>query len=29
MLDTGVYATLDDLAKAKSVNATYISRILR
>ena len=29
MLDTGVYATLEDLAKAKGVNATYVSRILR
>jgi len=28
-LDTGVHATLDDLAKAKGVNATYVSRILR
>jgi hypothetical protein len=24
-----VHATLDDLAKAKGVNATYVSRILR
>ena len=29
MLDTGVHATLKDLAKAKDVNATYVSRILR
>ena len=29
MLDTGVYATLEDLARAKGVNATYVSRILR
>jgi hypothetical protein len=28
-LDTGVHATLEDLARAKSVNATYVSRILR
>ena len=29
MLDTGVHATLEDVARAKSVNSTYVSRILR
>jgi hypothetical protein len=29
MLDEGVHATLVDLAKAKGVHATYVSRILR
>ena len=29
MLDEGVHATLDDLARAKGVSATYVSRILR
>ena len=29
MLDTGVHATLEDLARAKGVNATYVSGILR
>jgi hypothetical protein len=29
MLDTGVYTTLDDLARAKGVHATYVSRVLR
>jgi hypothetical protein len=29
MLDEGVYGTLDDLARAKGVHATYASRILR
>ena len=29
MLDEGVYATLEDLARAKGVNATYVSRVLR
>jgi hypothetical protein len=29
MLDTGVHATLQDLAKAKGVHATYVSRVLR
>ena len=29
MLDKGVHATLEDLARAKGVNATYVSRILR
>ena len=29
MLDTGVYATLEELARAKGVNASYVSRILR
>ena len=29
MLDEGLHATLEDLAKAKGVNATYLSRILR
>jgi hypothetical protein len=29
MLDTGVHATLEDLARAKGVNATYVSRMLR
>jgi hypothetical protein len=28
-LDEGVHATLDDLARAKGVNATYVSRVLR
>jgi hypothetical protein len=28
-LDEGVYGTLEDLARAKGVNATYVSRILR
>jgi hypothetical protein len=28
MLDTGVYSTLQHLASAKGVNATYLSRIL-
>ena len=28
MLDTGVHATLEDLARAKGV-ATYVSRVLR
>ena len=28
-LDTGVHATIEDLARAKGVNATYVSRILR
>jgi len=27
--DEGVYATLEDLARARAVNATYVSRILR
>ena len=26
MLDEGVHATLEDLARAKGVNATYVSR---
>ena len=26
---TGVHATLEDLARAKGVNATYVSRVLR
>jgi hypothetical protein len=29
MLDEGVHATLDDLARAKAVHATYVSRVLR
>ena len=29
MLDTGEYATLEDLARAKGVNVTYVSRVLR
>jgi hypothetical protein len=29
MLDTGEYATLEDLARAKRVHATYVSRVLR
>ena len=29
VLDTGVYATLEELAKAKGVHATYVSRVLR
>ena len=29
MLDEGVHATLEDLARAKGVKATYVSRILR
>ena len=29
MLDTGEYATLEDLARAKGVNVTYVSRFLR
>jgi hypothetical protein len=29
MLDTGEYATLEELARAKGVHATYVSRILR
>jgi hypothetical protein len=29
MLDEGAHATLDDLAKARPVSATYVSRILR
>ena len=29
MLDTGVHATLEDLARAKGVAPTYVSRILR
>ena len=29
MLDEGVHATLEDLARAKGVNATYVSRMLR
>jgi len=29
MLDTGVYATLDDLARAKGVAPSYASRVLR
>ena len=28
MLDTGVHATLEDLAQAKGVHATYVSRML-
>jgi hypothetical protein len=29
MLDEGAYGTLEDLARAKSVHATYVSRLLR
>ena len=29
MLDDGVHATLEDLARAKGVHATYVSRVLR
>ena len=29
MLDTGVHATLDDLARAKGVAPSYVSRVLR
>jgi hypothetical protein len=29
MLDTGVHATIEDLDRAKDVNATYVSRVLR
>ena len=29
MLDTGEHVTIEDLAKAKGVNATYVSRVLR
>jgi hypothetical protein len=29
MLDTGVHGTLDDLARAKGVHASYVSRVLR
>jgi hypothetical protein len=29
MLDEGVHATLEDLARAKGVHATYVSRVLR
>jgi hypothetical protein len=29
MLDEGVHATLEDLARAKAVHATYVSRLLR
>ena len=29
MLDEGVYGTLEDLAQAKGVHATYVSRVLR
>ena len=29
MLDEGAYVTLEDLASAKGVHATYVSRVLR
>jgi hypothetical protein len=29
MLDEGTHATLEDLARAKGVHATYVSRVLR
>ena len=29
MLDEGAYATIEVLARAKAVNVTYVSRILR
>ena len=29
MLDEGLYATLEELARARGVNATYVSRVLR
>jgi hypothetical protein len=29
MLDTGVYSTIEDLAKSKGIGKTYVSRVLR
>ena len=29
MLDTGAYATIEDLAKAKGIGTTYVSQVLR
>jgi hypothetical protein len=29
MLDTGVYSTIEDLAKAKGIGKTYVSQVLR
>jgi hypothetical protein len=29
MLDEGAYATREDLARARGVNATYVSQVLR
>ena len=29
MLDTGVHATIEDLAKAKGIGKTYVSQVLR
>jgi hypothetical protein len=29
MLDEGVHGTIEDLAKAKGVHSTYVSRVLR
>ena len=29
MLDEGIFGTLEDLARAKGVHATYVSRVLR
>jgi hypothetical protein len=29
MLDTGVHGTIEDLAKAKGIGKTYVSRVLR
>jgi hypothetical protein len=29
MLDEGVYATIEDLAKAKGIGKTYVSQVLR
>ena len=29
MLETGVYGTIDELARAEKINASYVSRILR
>ena len=29
LLESGAYATIDDLAKVEKINASYISRVLR
>ena len=29
LLESGAYATVDDLAKAEKINASYVSRVLR
>ena len=29
LLDTGVYGTIDEIAKAEKINASYVSRLLR